>query len=150
MNTLPLSPLPPSHEYGMEISLNNAVKRAMSWEIKATHTWIDLPIYYVRKTYEYIVLTPLSRLFLLGPSLGGFGFWNGQRIEDICAQKTTLPAEFWKEHQIECIQLISKSFYGIVVLFETVIYFFLVWFLIKQIFYIIVYYTKQKTTKNHK
>jgi len=140
---------PPIH--GMELALNNAVERAITWEIKATHTWIDIPIYYIRKTYEYVVLTPLSRLFLLGPSLGGFGFWNGQRIEDICAQKTSLTADFWKDHHMECVQIISKSFYGMVVLFETVIYFLVMWFIIKKIFWYIINnksYTKHTAVKN--
>lgn len=88
-------------------------------------------IQYIQIAYEKIIVYPLMRLLLHGPSLGGWGFWNGLDLSVICSQKTNLLPEFWQSHPAECVQLVSKGFYGAIVLVETVVYFLLIWVGIK-------------------
>ena len=85
------------------------------------------------KLYGYIILSPLARLYLHGPSWGTFGFWNGIDVAVICSQKTQLSPSFWEEHPRECLQLVSKQFFGTVVLFETIIYFIVIWSFLKSL-----------------
>lgn len=84
-------------------------------------------------TYSKWILSPLARLYLWGPTLGGWGFWGGMEMADICAQKTTLAAEFWKHHPEQCVHLVTKQFYSVTVLVETLTYFYGVYFLYKYI-----------------
>lgn len=124
-----------------ELALTHAVKEAATTVIQPGMTNIGLVssepsltghlIRYAQKVYEYVVLVPLARLYLHGPSLGGWGFWNGLDLSVICSQKTNLLPEFWKSHPTECIQLVSKGFYGVLVLLETVTYFLLIWVILR-------------------
>jgi hypothetical protein len=106
-------------------------------------------VHYMKQSYEWLVLTPLARLYMFGPSVGGIGFWGGQDISEICAQKTNLSSEFWKENSFECFQLISKNFYGMVVLCESIFYFLLLWKLATCLSYFLcMYCCKKKENKN--
>lgn len=121
------------------MELTQAIQRASAWKdvflIPATG-----PLYYVRKVYEWIVLTPLARLYINGPSWGSFGFWNGQSLSDICAQKTSLDATFWQANPMECAQIISKNFYAMVISVETLMYFALLWITIRSLFDCIIHH----------
>jgi len=77
----------------------------------------------LHRLYETWVLAPLARLYLYGPALGGWGFWNGLDVAVICSHKTHLLPEFWQAHPTECLQLIGQGFYGVLVLGETLVYF---------------------------
>ena len=100
-----------------------------------------------QKIYEFIILTPLARLYLHGPSWGTIGFWNGVDINIICAQKTQLSVSFWENNSSECLTLITKQFYGMIVMFETICYFFMLWISIKTILFYII--SQCITLKNH-
>lgn len=113
------------------MALVRAIQRASEWAI-TKDTLPSHRIYqYIQLAYDYTVLSPLARLYLYGPSLGGWGFWNGMDLSMICAQKTNISLEFWQTHSAECIQLISRHFYGIVVLVETLFYFIIMWALLR-------------------
>ena len=125
----------------MELSLRNAIENAAvkshNFHYVAVNQSGSISEYFpsiFNKIYEYIVLSPLARLYLYGPSWGTFGFWNGMDTTIICSQKTQLSSSFWEEHPHECLQLISKHFYGTVVLFETIVYFTVVYLTLKYIF----------------
>lgn len=53
---------------------------------------------------------PLERLYMHGPALSGWGFWEGKRIEDICAELTRVPADRWELMRIECEDLVRRQF----------------------------------------
>jgi hypothetical protein len=125
----------------MESSLTFAIQNAMSLGklqptagFQFTAPWIDSLVTIYRQLYTYVILSPLARLYLFGPSWGTFGFWSGIDVTVICSQKTNLPPTFWQEHPHECVEIISKQFYGTVVLFETIFYFGIMWFIFKYIF----------------
>jgi hypothetical protein len=54
---------------------------------------------------------PLRALYMGGPSLGGYGFWESLPDEEICAMMTGVKASFWRglevsiamcDRRIEC------------------------------------------------
>lgn len=77
---------------------------------------------YLVQLYKTFVVKPLARLYLWGPRMGNFGFWGGQTLHDICAQITSVSSDFWIKHPDECLVTISKSFYSLLILFESVLY----------------------------
>lgn len=91
--------------------------------------------------YYYMVVYPFSRLYLNGPGRWGFGFWNGQSIEDICFQLSgnrgprTL---HYVSNTEECLNMIEKDFRSNLVFVEVVIlYPILLWLFFKMLFCII-------------
>jgi len=77
--------------------------------------------------YEAIVVQPVTRLYRNGPSLHGVGFWRGADSSDICAALTQVDAQFWREHQSRCEQLIRDDILSYIVLAETLFYFYLLY-----------------------
>ena len=53
---------------------------------------------------------PLERLYMHGPALSGWGFWEGKRVEDICAELTRVPADRWELMRLECEDLVKRQF----------------------------------------
>jgi hypothetical protein len=111
----------------MNSSESTAIKYVTNHKMETSLTVhnvvIDTCIHYIMQVYHHVVLYPLAKLYMYGPTLNGWGFWGGQDISHICAQKTSLDAEFWKHHPHECIEIIGKNFYAFVILMETLIYF---------------------------
>lgn len=121
-------------------SILNSIKYASEWMKYNTQEQIEPPptffsnIYYTFQTiYTKIILNPLAKLYMWGPNISGWGFWNGMEYYDICASKTKLNSEFWKYHKEECLELISKNFYSFVVVIQTIVYFGLLYAIIKLI-----------------
>jgi len=100
--------------------------------------------------YSKLVLTPLARLYLWGPGMGGWGFWGGVDIHNICAQKTSLAAEFWAEHTEECVELVGKHFFSFVVVLQTVFYFILLFWIAKKIYKIVCQLCKHMLSQEKK
>lgn len=57
-----------------------------------------------------ILISPIYQIYIHGPSLQGFGFWEGKHNYDICAELTNVSSEFWYNHSNECLLLIEKKF----------------------------------------
>lgn len=73
-------------------------------------------------SYNTLLVNPLLKLYLYGPRFGGWGFWGGKDSNDICAQLTNVPSEFWAANREECFHLITKSFYSFLIIFEILCY----------------------------
>ena len=58
---------------------------------------------------------PLSYLYLNGPSVGGYGFWEGQTPSDICAYFTHVGAYHWDKNPTECQSLIDRHVHAFVI-----------------------------------
>jgi hypothetical protein len=56
-----------------------------------------------------ICTTMLRPLYFRGPSLFGFGFWQGQAPADMCASITTVPASHWQSHPSECEAVLRRN-----------------------------------------
>lgn len=73
-------------------------------------TWTNMH-YFVHWMYLCLLFNPLKFIYLHGPSLKGFGFWNGLELSDICTQlsKGVGSARFWRDHMDECEAQVDKE-----------------------------------------
>jgi hypothetical protein len=84
-----------------------------------------------RKIYEVVVLRSLASLYMYGPRIGDVGFWQGKKPETICSHLTMSPDDFWIRNMEECQRIISQHFSSWVILFEIIVYFVLLWKVVK-------------------
>src|SRR5579872_314361 len=73
--------------------------------------------------FRVFLFNPIRFIYLNGPSLGGFGFWNGQDLPDICNQlsKGVGTVKFWTKNFDQCELEIEKQVIALCIL---------VWFLV--------------------
>jgi len=67
----------------------------------------------ITEVVRWLFLKPLKKLYFGGPSLGGWGFWEGAQEEDICASLTHVDAIHWsssKEGAEMCQSLLDRKF----------------------------------------
>jgi len=60
----------------------------------------------------YLMQRPLANLYLSGPGLGGFGFWEGRSAPDVCVYVSGVgPTSFWEQPGAAdaCINLVAKK-----------------------------------------
>lgn len=89
----------------------------------------------IRLAWRAMVFEPVKKLYLLGPSFAGLGFWKGSQMSDICADLTSVPSTHWAKHPEECEEMIDRNVTSIVVLFQTVCYFLLLYSLVWYLWY---------------
>lgn len=71
--------------------------------------------------FEY----PLLMLYMHGPTLNGFGFWEGRSLSDICSVLTNVPSLHWtasRDNVLECASLIDRKFQSLMVMLYFVVY----------------------------
>jgi hypothetical protein len=62
--------------------------------------------------FATLVAQPLEILYRRGPSIAGYGWWEGASDEDICSQLTGVNAEFWRTGPASsamCHELIGRK-----------------------------------------
>lgn len=77
----------------------------------------------------YLFVAPVVRLILQGPWLGGYGFWNGMTAPEICSRLGGghgPTAEHYIANPPICLELIERDIQAKLVLFDTVLYIFLI------------------------
>ena len=79
------------------------------------------------RTYELLVETPLRKLYMHGPFLGGYGFWSGKESVDICSEMTGIPSNVWVVNRADCQDRIDRGFYSLLVSANFALYVYLVW-----------------------
>lgn len=54
---------------------------------------------------------PLRWLYLFGPSLLGWGFWEGKTAAEVCSRLTNVEAAFWERdlNRGQCLELIEAK-----------------------------------------
>jgi hypothetical protein len=54
---------------------------------------------------------PLRWVYLFGPSISGYGFWEGKSAAEICSRVTDVKASFWEmdRNRGECLNLIETK-----------------------------------------
>lgn len=64
--------------------------------------------------WNWIIDFPLRTLYLNGPSILGYGWWEGLQDCDICAQMTGVGAEFWSQEDSQdiCQKLIQRKVFA--------------------------------------
>tara|TARA_A100001015_G_C14606402_1_gene562456 strand:- start:102 stop:572 length:471 start_codon:yes stop_codon:yes gene_type:complete len=65
---------------------------------------------------------PLETLYLQGPWLYGYGFWQGTSAETICAHSSGADALFWVDNPEECSNIIHKKVMGFAIAVYVVIF----------------------------
>lgn len=60
------------------------------------------------------VHAPLAHLYLHGPQLHGYGFWEGLPPEDICARLTGTGTGIWLKNSDECEVVLRRHTHGFV------------------------------------
>ena len=73
----------------------------------------------------YCIGLPLKILYFNGPSIYGFGFWEGRSGEDICSQLTNVDSAFWKENPSVCVDILDKKFGSFALSLGILVYFIL-------------------------
>jgi hypothetical protein len=90
--------------------------RPLQW---ASETWQEF--------YHRFILSAFARVYVHGPNIAGFGFWQGQTPEQVCAHLTVSNEDFWRRNMDECHLIISRHFASWMVLLEFVVYAVLLW-----------------------
>lgn len=91
----------------------------------------------VQNVRYYLLKYPIERFLLHGPKL--LRCFQGRPLEDVCGQLAGNDATFWIQNMDECNRLFSRYVDGYVVLFETIIYLYLVYMstrlVLEQLYY---------------
>lgn len=74
----------------------------------------------LQKVSWVLVGNPIFYVYLHGPSwMGG---WKSRPEEDICAQLTSVEADFWYKNPSQCTDLIFRDFHAIYAVVQLVLY----------------------------
>lgn len=79
----------------------------------------------------YVIQLPISVLYYRGPTLSGYGFYEGLPKHDICSRITGVPGKHWLETPIECADIIARKLDSIYVLVYFGIYMIILLWLLK-------------------
>ena len=71
-------------------------------------TLVNNPV--TRVIREFLVEGPFMYLYLHGPSLLGYGFWEGKDAATICSEMTGAPSDHWAANADACDGLITRKF----------------------------------------
>lgn len=71
-----------------------------------------MPWSIARTILRLAVVEPLRYLYVHGPALGGWGFWEGRPQADACAELTAVPASFWASNVEPCSELLDRKFHA--------------------------------------
>jgi len=78
---------------------------------------------------DWFISAPFRYLYRHGPMLvvAGVtvGFWDGLPSEEICGIMTQFKAEFWREHFLECEDIIHRKEQSFVVMIYVFLYYYL-------------------------
>jgi hypothetical protein len=91
------------------------------------------------KVYEVVVRQPFRRLWMQGPWMGGYGFWNGRDPLYICSHLSSLSMENFLDRPQQCYDLIEKNFEGFMVACEFVFYVLLLTFFLRTLIKVFLY-----------
>lgn len=50
-----------------------------------------------------------NTIYLHGPSLWGYGFWEGASEADICSSVTGVSSAFWMTNESMCLEIIERK-----------------------------------------
>lgn len=100
-------------------------------------TWWWRPFHFINQVcqefYHRFILSAFARVYVHGPNIAGFGFWQGRSPEQVCASLTVSNEDFWRRNMDECHLIVSRHFASWVVLVEFMVYAVLLWKLYRLI-----------------
>lgn len=80
----------------------------------------------IYRMYLVFLWAPLAYLYFHGPFFGGYAFWAGKSLDDICHSLTNVNSNFWRssqENMIQCHSITMKSFHSFVTGIMMLLYF---------------------------
>ena len=77
-----------------------------------------------------IIDTPLFYLYMYGPRLNSYGFWEGQDVTAICHTITGVPEMHWEHNQFICEDLVIRKFGALLALVYFALYILLIRFIL--------------------
>ena len=70
----------------------------------------------LRSLCSALLEAPLLHIFLHGPAIGGYGFWEGKPLSGICQEMTQISAAHWEHNPAVCEALVERKFDALLVL----------------------------------
>ena len=80
---------------------------------------------YLQMLFYWAVEFPILTLYMRGPAMAGYGFFEGLPQHEICSRITGVPSQHWISSQQasgECVAAIQRKISAIVVLVFVVLY----------------------------
>lgn len=78
---------------------------------------------WLQRSYDYLIVSPLYKLYRFGPRVHGVGFWKNATDFDICCALSTVDAQFWRQNPEKCVEIIRSDFNSYLIFLETFFYF---------------------------
>jgi hypothetical protein len=88
---------------------------------------------FLSNIYDWLIIEPLRRLYIYGPSVYNIGFWEGKEESEICQVITNHKQIFWEQNENECHTLITNRFQSFKTTVEVCIYFVLMFRLLNML-----------------
>ena len=66
-------------------------------------------IQHFRNILYYTFEWPLRQLYLRGPAVLGYGFWEGMELTEICCRLTGVPSGHWDLNMAACDAVIDRK-----------------------------------------
>ena len=92
------------------------------YDIKLVYTSSTMFIWLLHRLHSLVLVNPLRTLYFNGPSLHGYGFWNGAQSTDICASLTGTSSLFWLSQLGECDTLLDRHFHAFLITVQMGVY----------------------------
>jgi hypothetical protein len=80
---------------------------------------------FIRMSYEYVIVNPLRTLYVSGPTQ--FGFWGGMTNSQICDVISPVSTTFWRDHSVDCSEIIERKFRAFRLTVEILLYFYFIY-----------------------
>lgn len=114
---------------------NYGTTLASNWIVRQVVGVCSVPLLHpICWLLQAIILRPLELLYLHGPDLGGYGFWNGKTLPEICSSLSGVGASFWQRHSFECQAIVQRRFFGNLVFLALTVYF---WLIVRKVLFCI-------------
>lgn len=87
----------------------------------------SITIWLWRVLLDTIFYSPLRTLYLKGPQIGPYGFWQGKPLADICATLTPTSALFWLTNMAECERIVEERMDSMIIVVSVSLQFFILY-----------------------
>ena len=77
---------------------------------------------FVNLAHDMLIRQPLKRLYIEGPNMNGWGFWENRAESDICAALTGTTSAHWEVATDVCSDLLLRKFEAWYVMMVTSMY----------------------------
>lgn len=83
--------------------------------------------------FYWLLEKPIEILYLRGPAIFGYGFWEGLPRADICSRLTGVDSRHWIISVVECDAIIERKLQGMYIALYFAVYMLLLWNIAKKV-----------------